>query len=296
MGPFPTTFANMWEAAVSIRFYEIYIQQEWLDGQLLAKVGQLSSDDDFFVASEAGALLNGTFGFLALGLDDQLGPFYPLAAPGAYVLAEPAEHWVARAGVYSADPGTDISSNFGFDWSFNHGVFFLGEVGTTRSPFGRAGTYSVGGGGTNRKVRGFEGETVGGGYGLYGMINQALTMSRGGQSKLGAFLRAQFGPQEDRSILRWYLDGGLKAASPLPGRNRDVISVAFAFLKFGRDYISASRSAGENVSKSQLLFEFTYRAQITEWLTLQPDVQLYFDPHFSRRDAVVLALQALVEL
>ena len=154
----------------------------------------------------------------------------------------------------------------------------------------------MGGGGTNRKVRGFEGETVGGGYGLYGMINQALTMSRDGQSKLGAFLRAQFGPQEDRSILRWYLDGGLKAASPLPGRNRDVISVAFAFLKFGQDYISASRSAGENVSKSQLLFEFTYRAQITEWLTLQPDVQLYLDPHFSRRDAVVLALQALVEL
>ena len=128
------------------------------------------------------------------------------------------------------------------------------------------------------------------------MINQALTVSSGGESKLGAFLRAQFAPEEDRGILRWYLDGGLKAASPLPGRDRDVLSAGFAFLRFGRDYISASRSAGQNVSKSQLLFEFTYRAQVTGWLTLQPDVQLYFDPHFSRRDAVVFALQARVEL
>jgi carbohydrate-selective porin OprB len=51
-----------------------------------------------------------------------------------------------------------------------------------------------------------------------------------------------------------------------------------------------------NVSRRESVLELTYRLQVTGWLTLQPDVQFFFDPHFSRRDATVIGLRAVIEL
>lgn len=297
VGQFTTTFVSAWEAADSFRFYEVYLRQELLVGRLVFKVGQLAADDDFFVSNQAEALLNATFEFLSIGRDNQIGPFYPLAAPGVYVNIRPMKRWYARAGVYTADVGEDISSNIGFDWSFDGGAFFLGEVGTKQNPFDRSGTYKLGVAGTTATGRSLRsGETVDGAYGLYAMIDQVLTVDDKGRSKLGAFMGAQFAPEEDRSIIRWDLDAGLKLTGPLPGRNRDILSVGVAFIKFGSDYLSAQRSQGNDVSKHQLTVEFTYRVQVTGWLTVQPDLQVFFDPHFSLRDAIVFGLQTVIDL
>jgi hypothetical protein len=35
---------------------------------------------------------------------------------------------------------------------------------------------------------------------------------------------------------------------------------------------------------------------VTGWLTLQPDVQLFFDPQRGRRDALAIGLRAVIEL
>jgi len=297
VGQFSMAFIYGSEAEVSVRFYDIYVEQELLGGRVQLKVGQLAADDDFFVSRYSDALLNGTFGGFGLGREEQIAPFYPLAAPGAYVLVRPAEQWFARVGVYTADPGEDVTSNIGFDWSFDEGASFLAEVGTQQSPFGYPGSYTLGAFGTTTTGSDFErGGTVDGAYGLFGMIDQALAVDLEGAPTLGAFVRGQFGAQEDRSIVRWYVDGGLKLFGPLPGRDADVLSLGVGFDKFGRDYVSRQRSEGENVSEYQLSVEFTYRAQVTGWLTLQPDLQLFFDPHFSRRDAIVFGLQAVVEL
>ena len=138
VGSFPTQTVSGWEAATAVRFYEIQLRQSWGDGRFLVKVGQLAADTDFFVSVQASALLNGTFGFLGLGRGRQIAPFYPLAAPGAYFRARTGDgRWEAHAGVYTADPGEDVDSNFGFDWSFDNGAFFLGELRAHRTPFGR---------------------------------------------------------------------------------------------------------------------------------------------------------------
>lgn len=50
------------------------------------------------------------------------------------------------------------------------------------------------------------------------------------------------------------------------------------------------------MSRRQSVLEVTYRFQATGWLTLQPNLQLFFDPHFSRRDATVIGLRAVIEL
>jgi porin len=284
VGPFPTQTVSGWEAAVSVRFYEIFLRQRWGDDRFVFKAGQLAADTDFFVGGNADALLNGTFGFLGIGRTREIAPFYPLAAPGAYFRARTADgRWELHAGVYTADPGEDESSNFGFGWSFDDGAFFLGELRTRRSPFGRPGSYAVGATGTTADLEDFDGTgTANGGYGLYALIDQLLVEQTPTRPGLGVFARGYGVPQEDRNLVHWYVDFGLKVKRPFPGRDEDVLSLGFAYLAFSDDYVDSLRASGDNVSRRESVLELNYRFQVTGWLTLQPDLQFFFDPHFSR--------------
>ncbi len=298
VGVFATQTISGHETVRSVRFYEILLRQSWDNGRFLVKAGQLAADTDFFVSDYSDALLNGTFGFLGLGRATEIAPFYPLAAPGAYFRARSAdERWQAHVGVYSADPGEDRESNLGFDWSFDNGAFFIGELGTRYSLFGRPGSLAVGAVGTTAELENFAtGGSVNEGYGLFGGLDQLLFEETSARPGLGLFLRSYGGPQEERSLVRWYVDFGLKLTRPFRGRDRDVLSLGFAYLRLTDSYVGSQRRVGLDVSKQQTVLELTYRFQATGWLSLQPDVQFVFDPHFSRRDAIVIGLRAVAEL
>lgn len=298
LGVFPTQTVSGHETAVSIRFYEILLRQTWGDGRFLVEVGQLAADDDFFVSDMAAVLLNGTFGFLGFGRVREILPFFPLATPGAYLQARTGDaRWEVHAGVYNADVGEDESSNIGFGWSFDNGVSFLAELKARRSPFGRPGLYAVGGAATSAKVEDFsDGSTARGSYGLYALIDQLLVAQTPSRPGLGFFLRGFVVPPKHRTLARWYVDFGLHLTRPLPGRGQDVLALGFAHVHFASDYVSALRAEGLGVSRRQSVLELTYRLQATPWLVVQPDLQFFFDPHFSRRDATAIGLRAVVEL
>lgn len=298
VGAFPTQTVSGWETAPSVRFYEIFLRQTWGDGRFAFKAGQLAIDSDFFVSEHADALLNGAFGFLGLGRGGAIAPSYPLAAPGAYLLARTADQrWEASLGVYTADPGPDESSNFGFDWSFDNGVFLVGELRIRRRPFGRPGSYAVGAGGSNAELEGFDGGgSRSGTYGFFGLIDQVLVEQTPTRPGLGFFGRGYGVPPSVPSLVFWYLDFGMKLTRPFRGRDEDVLALGFAHLRFKNDYVAALRADGMNVSRRESVLELTYRVQVTGWLSLQPDIQFFFDPHFSRRDATVIGLRAVIEL
>jgi porin len=298
VGPFGTQTVSGHETAKSVRFYEIHVQQTWGDGRFLLKAGQLAADSDFFVSENADALLNGTFGFLGLGRGSAIAPFYPLAAPGAYFLARTADaRWEVGVGVYTADIGEDERSNFGFDWSFDNGAFFIGELRTRRRPFGRRGTYTAGVIGTTADLKDLKsGGTVDSGYGLFASIDQLLIEQSPARPGLGIFVRSYGSPQDDRSLVDWYVDFGLKLTRPFRSRAEDVLSLGFAYLDLSDHYVDSERARGENVSRRESVLELTYRFQMTGSLSVQPDVQFIFDPHLSRHDAIVIGLRAVIEL
>jgi porin len=292
VGTFPINFVSGWEAEDSVRFYQIYLEQEFFDGALLIDAGQLVADEKFFISHIGKNFLSASFGnFIGVG------PVYSLAAPGLYVRFRPSDAWVVRAGAYTADPGDDESSNFGFDWkiSSNAGAALYGEVETQRSPLGLPGTYTVGAfGGTNEFTDFGSGGTADGAYELHAVIDQTLLLNANGQPRLAGFVRAAFAPQDDRVAARYHVDGGLVLYGPLPGRESDVLGVACSFVDFADDYVRSQRAAGQRVSRNGAILELTDRAQVTGWLTVQPDLQLLLDPHFSRSDAVVLGLNAVI--
>jgi porin len=295
VGVFPTDDASGWESAVSIRFYDIYLEQSLFDGALRIKAGQLSIDDDFFVSRYAEPLLNAAFAFFGSGRAQPLGPYYPLAAPGLYVTGRPSDHWTLRAGVYTADPGQDESSNFGFGWSLDGGASFFGEIATHRHPMSLPGTYTLGIGATTAELTSFRtGGTVDGSQGVYVMADQALLIRGNGEPMLGAFLRAGYDPREDRAVLEAYGNAGLALYAPLPHRPDDVAALGVAYSKFATDYLASVRATGQSVTGYEAVLELCYRAKVTDWLLVQPDLQVAFEPHFSGRNALVLGLQSTI--
>ncbi len=294
VGQFGTNSPSGWEAEDALRFYNIYLQREFLAGALLVKAGQLAADDDFFAAEYADTLLNGAFGDFSSGRDEQLSPFYPLPGPGVYALTRRSEHWSLRTGVYSADPGLEESSNIGLRWNLDAGVSFFGQLDLHWELASLPGTYSVGFAATTARLTDFDGQRVDDNWSLHVVADQTLVLNAQNDPAIGAFLSAGLHPKQDRSIVHRYVNAGVSIFGPIPGRERDVLAAGVGYTDLSNDYIASLRSAGERVSGHETVIELAYRAAITDWLSLQPDLQFFIDPHFSRRDALVFGLQAQI--
>jgi len=296
IGVFPSQTVSGREAAVSVRFYEILLLQTFSDGRLIVKAGQLAADTDFFQSEVADSLLNGTFGFLGLGREE--APFYPLAAPGIYFRARTrSQHWEFHVGVYAADIGEDVSENIGFGYSFDNGASILAEARFRRKPFGKRGHLALGFGGTTAEVLIYPSETpVQGAYGLWLMLDQWLLEQSDASPGLAVFFRSYGSPQSEKAISSWYIDFGFKLTRPIPGRDDDVFSAGFTLLDFGDQYLASELAKGNDLSPRESVLELSYLLQLTGWMKLEPNLQFFFDPHFSRRNAVAFGLRATVEL
>jgi porin len=295
VGQFGTDVVSGYETANAVRFYQIYVEQRLHDDSVLIKVGQITTDQDFYVSAYSGSLSNGSFSFFGSGRDQFLAPYYPLAGPGIYLQAHLSDQWEVRTGVYTADVGVDDSSNHGFGWSLGHGASGGLEIATTRSPGSLPGRYTVGTVGTTRTLTNFaELKPVHGTFSVLAMMDQALSLDADGKPKLGAFLRVAYSPLEDRAVLRVLGNAGFTLYAPFASRGEDSFSLGVSHTQFAADYLRDQRASGQDVTSQESIFELSYNAVIRPWFAVQPDFQLVLDPHYSHHNAVVLGVQAII--
>jgi porin len=295
IGQFSSDNVTGWEAEPSVRFYDIHLAQRLFDDRLLLKMGQITIGDDFGAATYANLFCNAVFGDIISVTADSEVPVHPLAAPGGVVRWHPTARWFAAFGAYADDAGEDESSNFGFDWKLSGDAALATEVGTYRKLGSLSGTYTLGAYADSGSQPDFRsGGEANGAFAVYGMVNQMLLRDAAGNDKLGAFVRALAAPLQDRSVIEWHLDAGLDVFGVFRRRLPDAFGVGLSHTAFGDDYVSAERRAGNDVSRDETVVEVTYRLPITGWLALHPSLQIFLDPHESRRDAVVFGQRAVV--
>lgn len=124
-------------------------------------------------------------------------------------------------------------------------------------------------------------------YEIYGIIDQQVYKTD--SESISAFLRGGYAPSQ-MNVVEPYLDGGVNLTGIVPGRDKDVFCFAAsrtwisgAFDQFNQAINGAAHSTEETV------VEATYRAQITPWWTLQPDIQYIIQP-----GATTIAHNALI--
>ncbi len=296
-----TTFAQAttnWEAEDHVRVYHLFLEQRLFADRLRVQAGQIAADDHFLFSDYGQLFVNGIFGDNTSFAQSPNAPVYPVAAPGVYAELRVTEAWLARVGVYTGDVGEDETDNHGFEWSLggSEGVSVFAEIEARASPFGLPSKWKLGAfRNTGEKTEFKSGSTTDGEHAFYTLLDQALLVDARGTTRLAAYFRAQWGPKDDRNVIKWIFDGGINVFEPLPGRRYDAFGVAFSRVDFGSDYQDSRRRDGDDVTGSSWVVEVTYSIAVTPWLVLQPDFQYFLDPHESRTDAVVVGGRAIVQ-
>lgn len=266
------------DAYDSIRLYEAWFQQEFDDGKFSLRVGQLLADTEFFVSDNAALFLNGAFGAIPLLSQNFSSPVYPVAAPGVRAAWKPSETVSVQAGIYDGNAGDPVEDNrHGLDWSFNgnKGALALAEI--ALKPWKDGGVYKVGAfyhSPTDNDVfpeSGYHGRAGG-----YFIADQPLWLKPGTEGEgLSGFLRIGGAPA-NRCAVPFYFDTGLSYKGLIPGRSRDVAGLGFSYTHLSADLLD--ENGGPIERHHEAIVEATYRVAVTNWLTVQPDVQYIFNP------------------
>lgn len=269
------------EAPRGFRALDLWLQQKFFGDKLTLRAGLFNADRDFTISEYSSFFLNSTFGWPVV-YDGRSGgqPSYPYATPGVYAAWQPAQGWIFQAAVMQ---GAAYVQNANFNWNINRadGLMFLGESIYSWRQAALPGTAKLGAvfQAGDLDVAGSEEEYAWGGGFYYAILDQALYTEPGSTMQspqgLGCFARAGFSAPQRSSPLGFFVQSGFVYDGPFPGRNDDSIGLAFGWNQESSG--EASTLTGSNRGL-EMLFEVSYQAHLSPWLSVQPDLQYIIQP------------------
>jgi porin len=306
------------EAPSVVRLEEVWLQQNLLGNRLSWLAGRYDLNTEFYRLQSAALFLNSSFGigpeFALSGVAEP--SIFPNTAVGTRVDVKPSPNVVWRAAVLDGEPVGRPGGGIRL-FAPGDGVLIVGEAAFLSRPdtvgeprqrrfrIGRglarsyAGKLALGAWYYTARFPDLvdtlaDGEPVRnrGSGGAYLIADQTVwSAERGRPGALTAF--AQLGLGDGRANqIGGYLGGGLTLTAPFPSRAHDALGLAVAAARDGSHYKRAHTAAGDHAA-SETALELTYLAQLSSWLTVQPDVQYVIHPGGTRaeRNAVVLGLR-----
>ena len=297
----------------TIRLVNVAFEQQLLNGKLDLAIGRLATGDVFLTSPIYCRFVNAAFcGNPASVFFNVPYTAYPTATWGARATVRPVPELYVMAGFYNGDPDLGRNGAHGLDWSWRSGVGNLlsGEVGLVLGQHGKAselpGNFKVGGfwhtgpfpdlGGSGRTERG--------NGGFYFLLDQMVyrEAGEGAAQGLTPFVSLLFAPDDSLSKIPFFVNGGVVYRGLIPGRDADTLNLGVVYGQFSPVQRRAQRvqqAAGLpdiTVQSFEMMIELGYILQLTQWLTVQPDVQYVVQPGGSDalRNAVVVGAQIAV--
>ncbi len=304
------------EAVPTTRLFNLWLEEKFADGIVSVRAGQLSTQvaptQEFFVSQYGGVFVNATFGWPAITSIDlpSGGPSYPLATPGVRLKISPNDQLTILAAVFDGDPagpgpGDPQSRNrYGLNFRINDPPLFMSEIDFAynqgKNAVGLPGTAKLGGwyhfGQFADQRFSVEGLSLAdprssgipeqhrGNFGIYAIVDQMLWRVPGTTDQgLGIFSRVSVSPS-DRNLVSSYFDAGVTYKGLFPGRENDILGVAFGFASISSraralDYDTVSFSGMSTpIRDYEAVVEVTYQAWITPNWMLQPVFQYVAHP------------------
>ncbi len=262
------------DAYDSLRLYEAWLQQEFWEGKISLRLGQMLADAEFFVSDYGALFVNSSFGAIPLVSQNLVPPIFPVAAPGLRLRVAPNESFYAEAAAFSGDvgdPGTNNKHGTRFSFRENDGALVFFEVGYrafARAPL--TGMYKLGGFYDSGRFADSRGGTKRGNTGFYAVAEQELWHPGGkAECALAFFGRVGLAP-DDRNLVPLYFDIGFNFRGILSGRVDDILGLGFSSSQLS-DALVAGGGHEEVV-------ELTYRLALGDHIFLQPDLQFILRP------------------
>ena len=289
-------FSNIFSGDMA-RVFEIYYTNsfETSAGAVSFRAGQLAADEDFMGMDYSDVFLNSSFGAIPNVAPMELFSQYNVAALGV-VVSYSKDDFDFSVGLYSGNIGEDVPSNNGFDYANTFDTFALWyQLGYNYKIGGLDGRAMIGGNWHSNPSRSnfaaaFDPECDNF-YSFYAGVQQALINDSEGNAKFGAYARAGWVPDALASCQNFYADFGFNWFAPICCRKDDVFAVGVSLVENERD----SRYIDGNAHYETML-EAAYKLQLTPAISLQPDMQIYFNPTNRDADGAIYIIGARAEV
>jgi len=251
---------------------EFWYKHTFFDEKLWIKLGKMEANADFSYIETGIEFINSSAGLIPTVPI----PSYPDQAWGAAIGIEPVSWFGCKVGMYQGE--IDGSRSVGHTIDQLRGPMLIVEPSFKYTLGELPGSVNVGAWWNGRNFEAFHKypthhETHGKAWGLYGFWEQLLWKedSASAEDKQGIGLFAQYGwAPKDRFEVEDYVGGGLRWQGAVPTRNDDVLGLG-AF----NVYFSDRAGLKEH---SETAAELFYKAQLTGWLAVQPDMQYITNP------------------
>jgi porin len=276
----------------AFRLYEAWIDKQFADGVLSLKAGLIDLNAEFDVNETGGLFINSSHGiapeFSQTGANGpSIFPSTSLAVRAQYA---PNDNWSFRFGAFDAVPN-DPNRPKHMKISWSQGTLFVGEVIHVTDNGIRV---NLGGWGYTSEFQPILSiDKVGNNIGGYGLIEGPIYREPGEEDQgLSGFIRVGYANERINQFSH-YIGAGVVYTGPCKSRDEDQIGFALAAAGNGDDFKGATRLAGDAPNDYETNLELSYRAQLTDWLAVQPDIQYIINPGAvsGLRDALALGIR-----
>jgi porin len=264
------------------RIYQAYYKQDIGDTNLLFGIYDLETE--FGATRPMDIFFNGAYAWTTtLDHSGINGPStYPNTSLAFRVRQKLFDHWTIQAAILDGVPDSaKFPSINAVNINRTAGALLIGEVAYQPIPTTKimAGYWNYTGkfvaqnqmapDGTPRQVFGDSGGYIGGTTRLY-----SQTARRG----LDVFANVGIASSEVQQVDR-SLSVGMTYTGLLDVRPSDRLGFAVGIAHASAPYRDMVAAAGAGAKSYETNFELTYRARITDWLTVQPDIQYWINPN-----------------
>ena len=262
------------------RVFEIYYTNsfETKIGNIGFRIGQLAADEDFMGMDYSDVFLNSSLGAIPNVAPVNLFSQYNVATLGAVVYYT-YNDFDLTVGIYNGNIGEDVSSNNGFDYKHTFDTIAVWyQLGYNYSLGELAGRVIFGGNyHSDPSKANFDETEASSFYSFYVGVQQDIFNDSKGNAILGTFARIGWAPDSKASEQNFYADFGVNWFAPIPTRENDVFAVAFSVIE-------NERTSRADYAHYESVLEATYKCQISPAISVQPDLQIFFNNPNSNGD------------
>lgn len=273
------------------RLYEFWGEFAGLDGRASLRLGLQELNAEFYATESSGVLINPSFGLgPELASTGSNGPStYPSTSLAVRARFAPTESVEILAGVFNAkaaspgDPG-------GMDTDFDEGALQIAQVAWRGKTTVIGGAWAYSDRQDDLRDTDLAGDPVRRrAYGGYGAIEHAFWDDEDAVRRPTVFLRGGVS-EGDTTSIKAGLQTGVLIDRPFASREDSAFAIGLAHARTTSKQQANDRDLGIDAAEAETTLEFAYSDRVTPWLTVQPDLQVTFDPGADRsRDAVYTA-------
>lgn len=225
-----------------------------------------------FAASENGSMyINSSFGIAPVISDNVPVPIFPLTGLGISFKWNIADKISLLGAAFDGCPSDFSENKYNLNWTLNdeEGLLTIGEL-QYETKKNLTGVYKIGyyyhtGLSETDENTGISTAVFNHNYGLY-LIGDQTIWKKNEHKKIDLFAQLAFSPG-DVNAHNYYIGGGMNYFGIFDAAGNDALGLAFAAAGFHN-----------GMHKHETTIEAYYKAQLTENISIQPDIQYIINP------------------